>query len=295
MKALHNKRRKFLAFWGLCNFTFLAAFASVLSETKSAILDWMQRYGNSSAPLWKYEILFIFAYNIIIIFFWIVIQLFIVCLNNGAMRIAVGDDSDGKRIKEFQYLRAQAKKDVLIMGIGLSGVSKDINSIEEFLQSGKNITFLIMDPDVLVESPITSADDEMKAHQSNLLQQFQNTKITIDDKKFSEFYLTDNYRENIKTSVRNLQNLVERQKKRRDEYTGKWKEGTIAVYKYTYYIPLNVTISDMKESHSKLIIEFCLPFSTKRIRARFSHGRVKEMIENQIEELLNKAELICKN
>lgn len=292
MKTLHNKLGRFLAFLGLCNFTLLAALASVLSETKSAILDWMQRFGNPSTPRWVFEVLFIIAFNIIIISFWIVIQLFMVWLNNGAMRIAVGDDSDGKRIGEFQYLRARAKKNVLIMGIGLSSVSKDTNRIEEFLQSGKNITFLIMDPDVLVASPITSTDNEMKTHQSNLLQQFKNTKITIDDKKFSEFYLTDNYRNNIKTSISNLQNLVKRQKERHDECTDEWKEGEIRVYKYTYYIPLNVTISDMKKSYSKLIIEFCLPFSSKRIRARFSHGRVKKLIENQIDELLRKAELI---
>lgn len=203
------------------------------------------------------------------------------------MKIAMDADSDASRIEEFQRLREQAKKDILIMGIGMSGVSKDVETIEKLLGKGRNITFLIMNPDVLIESS--------QAAQDNLQKQFQETKIAIDDKEFSDFYATGSYRENIKTSIANLQSLVDRQKRRRDDGQGTWKEGRIQVFQYSYYVPLNVTISDIGESYFKLIVEFCLPFSITRIRAKLSRGKIKKLIETQTEALLKNAKLILES
>lgn len=296
MKAFCHKWKRLVGALAFFNVAVYSIIVTIFPETKKAILDWIQNTLQIYGAPWLAEGFLFIAVNLIVVAFWLIFQIFWVQRNNGAMRIAVGDDSDGKRIEEFQYFRAKAKKNVLIMGIGMSGISKDTNRVEEFVKEGKDITFLIMDPDVLVAVPsdsITNGTVEIsKVYQSNLQQQFQKTKIAIDDKKFSEFYLTDNYRENIKAAIGNLQNFVNRQEERRKECKDKWNEGEIKVFKYSYYIPLNVTISDKGEANSKLIVEFCLPFSTKRIRAKFSHGKVKELIEQQIDELLQKAELI---
>ena len=48
---------------------------------------------------------------------------------------------------------------------------------------------------------------------------------------------------------------------------------------------MNVTISDIRTKDSKMVAEFCLPFTNERIRTKLDKGPVKELIEDQIWQL----------
>lgn len=209
---------------------------------------------------------------------------------NKTLIIAIDNDSRGQRIEDFQVLREHAKKDILIMGIGMSAVSTD-DSIKKIVRNGINVKFLIMDPDILINAdPLLY---EEKDEQQLKLKKYELLSAMVKDKKmlintngFDKYYNKVEYRNVIETSIKNIQNMIERQKKRLEEAdSGEIQEGEIELRKYPYHVPMNVTISDIKTENSKMVAEFCLPFTNERIRTKLDNGPVKELIEKQIWQL----------
>lgn len=271
--------KSFFGSLAVFNITFVSALFTIFSETRDSIVELIISY----VPVAKRvgEVLLVLGLNIVMIIIWILLYGIKLKRSHASLKISIDDDSRGERISDFQALRKNAKKNIMIMGIGMSSVSKD-NDIENLLKKGININVLIMAPEILVDSPLSK-------------EELPNKNILIDNQKFSSFYSKNNYKEIIEKSISDFRKIADDQKERYNNCNGCWNEGMIDVRKYFYYIPMNVTISDMDEkdpTKSKLVAEFCLPFSAKRIRTKLSHGEVKELIQSQILELWENAEKI---
>lgn len=287
MKFLHSHWKGLLGVLTILNVSVLATLNTVFSETKSALLETICQH--ITVTPWMIETALLLLINIVCIHIWFVVQR--VRENraqseDAVMKIAIDNAARSSRIGDYQRLREVAKKDILIMGIGMSAVSED-DSITELVQQGKNVRFLIMDPDVLIKPA--------EAGLNELSERFGKAGILIDNRKFSDFYAKSDYQTIIATSLQNLKKFVDDQD---DRYAGcenvdTWSEGMIVIKKYSFYVPMNVTICDIGTSDSKLVAEFCLPFSTQRIRTKLSEGEIKSLIETQIDQLWKEANLVC--
>ena len=152
MKFIRNKRKQLLIVLGILNGSVLAAAFTILTEVKSALIKAICQY--IPVPSWVIELVILLAINILVMFVWSVVQYLrekSSMIDDGIMRIAIDNDARSNRIGDFQLLRESANKDILIMGIGMSSVSAD-NSIVDLLKQGKDVRFLLMDTDILVES-----------------------------------------------------------------------------------------------------------------------------------------------
>lgn len=286
MKFIRNKRKRLFVVLGILNGSVLAAAFTILSEAKSALIKMICQH--IPLPSWMIEVGLLLAINIACILIWLLVQY--VQERRGQpddaiMKIAIDNAGRSNRIGDFQLLRESANEDILIMGIGMSVVSED-DSITELLKKGKNVKFLIMDPDVLIKP----AEPDL----NRLSEQFGKSGILIDNQKFSDFYSKADYQGIITASLQKLKKFVDDQNNRfanRDKEKP-WREGKIIIKKYSFYVPMNVTICDMGTSDSKLVAEFCLPFSTQRIRTKLSEGEIKSLIETQINQLWKKAHLV---
>ena len=204
------------------------------------------------------------------------------------LKVAIDNDSRGNRIEDFQVLREHAKKEILIMGIGLGYVSTD-NSIVDLVQKGINVKFLIMDPDILID--VEQLADREEDEQQQKLEKYKLLSAKLKDKKmlidtigFNSFYTRADYRRSIENSIKNIEAMIRAQKERL-KVVKDGKEGEIELRKYPYHIAMNVTISDIRTKDSKMVAEFCLPFTNERIRTKLDKGPVKELIEDQIWQL----------
>lgn len=286
MKFIRSKWKQLLIVLGVLNGSVLAVAFTILSEAKSALIETICKHVPVSS--WMIEIGLFLAINIVCVLIWFAVQYVQErrsTSDDGTMHISIDDASRSNRIGDFQLLRESAKENVLIMGIGMSAVSED-NSIVELLKRGKNIYFLLMDPDVLIKT--------VETDRNKLYLQFGETGIVIDNQKFSDFYSKRDYHQVITTSMANLKKFVDDQA---DRFAGcddiaAWCEGKIVVKKYSFHVPMNVTVCDIGTPDSKLVAEFCLPFSPRRIRTNLSQGEVKTLIEEQISQLWHKADLV---
>jgi len=172
-------------------------------------------------------------------------------------------DASGERIQAFRELRSRAKKSILVMGIGLTYFSADLSFLESLLERDLTVRLLMIDPDIV-------------------------SKIFIKQELFDEYFNRRGYSEEVRSSLNRLIDFIQRRKKQA-------KKGKIFLKKYSYFIPMNVTIVDEKHKNGQMLIEFCLPFSEWRLSSFFSLSQHKEFFEtisNRVEELWNKSEVI---
>lgn len=268
---------------------FIPTIFTLFSQTRDNLVIFFK--DNYSIPTFLSEFLVIILILLPISALSLIWFIIITQRRNKTMIIAIDNDSRGQRIEDFQVLRENAKKDILIMGIGMSAVSSD-DSIKKLVKKGIDVKFLIMDPDILINANplLYNEKDEQKQKLEKyklLSSKIKDQKMLIDAIDFDNYYKKTEYRRIIETSIKNIKKMISEQKKTRDG-----KDGEIELRKYSYHIAMNVTISDIKTEDSKMVAEFCLPFTNERIRTKLDKGQVKDLIENQILQLWSDAKLI---
>ncbi len=185
-------------------------------------------------------------------------------------------DATGERIGEFQKLRSDAKNSVLIMGIGMTFLSKDLRYMKVLLEKDLTIRLLMVDPDI-VRTPSLNPDNK--------------PSITIEPSLFDSYFDRGEYSKDIRSSFTRLVDFILDRKKIEN------KKGRIYLRKYPYFVPINVTMVDesIKNKRGRMLIEWCLPFSDWRMSTRLSRSQDKsffEVISGNIEELWGKSKKV---
>ncbi len=58
------------------------------------------------------------------------------------------------------------------------------------------------------------------------------------------------------------------------------RNGRIEFRVYRYLVPMNLTVIDERTKYSKMIVEYCLPFSDERIRFPISTSESKKVFQH---------------
>lgn len=185
-------------------------------------------------------------------------------------------DATGQRIDEFQKLRSDAKNSMLIMGIGMTFLSKDLRYMKALLEKDLTIRLLMVDPDIVL-SPSLNPDNK--------------SSIMIEPILFDSYFDRGEYSKDIRSSFTRLVDFISDRKKIEN------KKGRICLRKYPYFVPINVTMVDesIENKRGRMLIEWCLPFSDWRMSTRLSRSQDKsffEVIGSNIEELWGKSKTV---
>lgn len=185
-------------------------------------------------------------------------------------------DPTGERIREFQELRTDAKNSILVMGIGLTFFSQDLNYLKTLLEKNLTVRILMMDPDVISQIYDASMDKY---------------PVIVKSDFFNEYFERQGYNLDVIPSFSRLKAFILERKKIKN------KKGHVSFKKYPYFLPLNVTMIDEgdRSGEGRMLIEWCIPFSNWRISGKLSQSQHREFFEiltKSIEELWNRSELV---
>lgn len=164
-------------------------------------------------------------------------------------------DASGERIREFQELRADAKKSMLVMGVGMTFFSQDLRNLETLLDENLTVRLLMIDP-----------------------------RSITDATAFNNFFSRPGYDIDVRTSYDRLVNYISNRSKNNN------RKGRVFLKTYSYLLPMNVTVIDERtdDSGGRMLIEWCFPFSDWRLSSRFSRikdGQMFDTIMRNIEDL----------
>ena len=184
-------------------------------------------------------------------------------------------DASGERIRAFRDLRSRAKNSMLVMGVGMTFFSSDLNYLKKLLERGLIVRVLMINPDVIYSTHNDRSSYFIKAE------------------LFDDYFDRQKYSTEVRISLDRLTNFI---KKRKELKTR--KKGKVIFKKYSYFIPLNVTAIDEKTEKGQILIEWCLPFSDWRLSSFLSshqHKGLFEIICNSIEALWKKGEMVIRD
>jgi hypothetical protein len=180
------------------------------------------------------------------------------------------EDASGERIHDFQTLRIQATESIYVMGIGATYFSNDLSLLNRLLEKDLEVRILIMDPSVIASSRSARSRKDTPG-------------MMIMEDSFDAFFVREGYHSDVKSSCSRLVNYV----------AGKRSENPQAKIELRLYrdlMPLNFTAID-ETGNGKILLEFCLPFSDKRLRMHFS----KQYQEEVYKEILEITDNMWKN
>lgn len=194
----------------------------------------------------------------------------------GNLKSGIWPDGTGVRTTEFQQLRSDANNSMLVMGIGMTLLSRDLGYLERLLNRNLMIRLLMIDPDIMYQT-LSLADNEHS--------------IVIQADLFDQYFNREGYTTEVITSYKRLVNFIAKRKKDDD------RRGRISLRKYPYLIPMNVTMIDEhdEKEHGRMLIEWCFPFSDCRMSSRLSQSSDKEMFHTarkNIENLWKKSQKV---
>lgn len=268
-------------------FTIGTYIVSSLNETREGVITILKNMlviSNFFA-----EILFI----VMVIIVCIIISLIVVFIHKFLIKMPVItffkiiDPANGERITAFQALRDQAKKNVIIMGIGMGSISQDKKRINALLDRGVNIVLLMFDYNCVLDG---SKDPSIPCENYNKIPCYPAQYL-------NEFYVEHNYSNRIKNAEGDIKSIINERKQLRAQLRAQHNEyegGNIELFRYAYIVPMNVTIIDYdNEKSAKLIVEYCIPFSQNRFISCYIHGEAKKKIITAIVHLKSTAKCIA--
>lgn len=158
----------------------------------------------------------------------------------GILNITSNYKQSGNRIIDFQSLREKATKSIIIMGVGMTKISsEDLYILEEQLNKGLTIRLLMLNPQVF---------EGLDAKHPNIGEDY-----------LDRYFLRNGYSKEVKVSYDRLVSFINERKRLRV------KRGKVELRTYNDFAPINLTAIDENEQ-GELIVEFCFPFSSYRIR-----------------------------
>lgn len=185
--------------------------------------------------------------------------------NDGIKSIYLNTSSESKRLISYEELRKNAKHDIFLIGIGNTNFSQNREFIDNLLKQDKSIRILMQSPQI-----------------------FENVNFEkIFGKRYlSEYFARKKYEEEIIASYNRLKEICREYRER--GYTKK----QIEMREYRSIYSLNMTARDINFPDGELIIEFCYPMITDRVRLHICKNENNEMYVkciNSMEKIYDKA------
>lgn len=171
-------------------------------------------------------------------------------------------DGSGERIVDFQQIRANAKKTIYVMGVGMTYFSSDLSFLRKLLENGMKVRLLIQDPAIF--------NCHKKDRSLDLL--------NVNETHFDEYFSRIGYCSDISSSKKRLYEFIKNRKESKDD------NGSIELRSYPYLLPLNYTMADEKENGA-VLLEFIIPFSDHRMRTKIVKSDNKEMYDFIVKDL----------
>lgn len=163
-------------------------------------------------------------------------------LDCGIVEVNTNFKKTGERITDYENLREKSKRSILLMGIGMTHISQNEAYIEEQLVKGIDVKILMINHEIL--------SDKLKENKG-----FYTTREI-----FNSFFDRKNYSQEVKSSFYRLKDMTKRLSAN--------PKHKIEMRVYSSFYPINLTVIDEQEEYGELIIEFCCPNTTSRIRFR---------------------------
>lgn len=177
----------------------------------------------------------------------------------------------GLRLTNYEDIRRDSKKTILIMGVGMTNISQNESYLQEQLDKNINIRILMINPEIV-----------NNANQNGL-------GFFITTQKYNDYFGRIGYSQESKASYYRLKTFITNYNNQKN------KTGSIEMRVYSSLYPINLTVRDENEPDSKLVIEFCFPMTTNRFRfvvEKDNNEGLFKMAMKSIEEIWQKSSIV---
>lgn len=177
----------------------------------------------------------------------------------------------GLRLTDYEDIRRDSKKTILIMGVGMTNISQNESYLQEQLDKNINIRILMINPEIV----------------NNTNQNESGFFITT--QKYNDYFGRMGYSQESKASYYRLKTFIANYNNQKN------KTGSIEMRVYSSLYPINLTVRDENEPDSKLVVEFCFPMTTNRFRfvvEKSNDEGLFKMAMKSIEEIWQKSSIV---
>jgi hypothetical protein len=197
------------------------------------------------------------------------------------IRAKVIEHSSEERRVAFNQLRQNITTgdEIWILGTGVTSFLNDRENLESYLRNGARIRILMINDKLLKNSKecINSLASNNSVQDKSTLERIlvcdiENWNFLIRKKHFDNYFKREGYHEDVSNSYNIIDTM---QKKIKDE---SW-DGSLDARHFLSFLPLSMTAIRTKAENRKMIIEFVLPFTEKRILLNSSSGENGELYE----------------
>ena len=210
--------------------------------------------------------------------------------NNSLISAKVIEHLGDERRKAFNELRQNITKgdEIWILGTGVTSFLNDRENLEIYLKNGARIKILMLNDRLLRNTrecqeelfikknfaKITNLE-ELNKLGADVLCDIESYNFLIQKKHFDKYFGRKNYHQDVQESYQ----IIEKLKKQIIE--DNW-EGELKAKHFKSFLPLSMT-AIKTDTNKKMIIEFILPFSDKRLMVKSSSNENKEIYDLFIE------------
>ncbi len=185
--------------------------------------------------------------------------------DNGIRSVNINEASDGKRVVSYEELRGRTQHTLLIVGVGSTNFSQNKGFIEKLLHRKISLKILMQSPG-LIQNP--------------------SFEKTFGTSFFSEYFSRAGYENEIISSYDRLKRIC------LDYRARGISSNEIEMKEYMSFYPINLTARDIDYPDAELIVEFCYPLVTERVRLHIvkkDNIRMFEICINSIIKMYEKA------
>lgn len=182
----------------------------------------------------------------------------------------------------FYEMNERIKSSLSIYGVGITNVSRNTELFDRVLENGGEIHLCMVNPELFKSMNCLDQGDKS----CNI----EHLKFCIYSKHIDE-YVRKEYYEEIQRSYKRL-------KEYRDHV--KEKSGNFVLKLINSFVPMSINIINENSKDAELIIEYNMPFTTKRFLLRLTKKDSDEyytQVKNIFEDIWNRSEEIdsCEN
>lgn len=192
---------------------------------------------------------------------------FSINLEEGGVFAKIVSNQSSERNIAFYELNDRVEKSLSIYGVGITSVSRNTELFNRILDEGGTVRLCMVNPDIFkLENCFQGDGLETAMEWCNI----ENAKFCIYSKHIDQ-YIREEYYEDIQRSFKRIKEYKEKAKDKR---------GKFEVKLLNSFIPMSINIINENTDKAELIIEYNMPFTSKRLLLGLS---VKKHVDNYMQ------------
>lgn len=201
-------------------------------------------------------------------------------LCGGGVLAKIVRNRSSERHNTFQSMNERAENSLSIYGVGITSVSQTTGLFDRILEAGGTVRLCMVNPCIFKEE---SCLDTSKTAVESKLCEIENLKFCIYAKHIDQYVRRDYYDA--------IQRSYERIKAYKEDAKG--KKGKLEVKLLKSFIPISINIINEKTAKAELIVEYNMPFTSKRLLLNLNMKKHEEyymQVKEVFDDIWNRAE-----